>query len=97
MLTNAQKQYLRGLAHHLDPIFQVGKAGVGTNMLQQLGSALEVRELFKVSVLKNCEESPADVGKVIASALDAEIVQVIGRVIVLYRESREHKKIVLPR
>ncbi|KHF31277.1 RNA-binding protein [Anoxybacillus sp. BCO1] len=56
MLTGKQKRFLRSLAHHLTPIFQVGKGGVNDNMIKQIADALEARELIKVSVLKNCEE-----------------------------------------
>ena len=56
MLTGKQKRFLRSKAHHLDPIFQVGKGGVNENMIKQVADALEARELFKISVLQNCEE-----------------------------------------
>ncbi|MEI2401120.1 ribosome assembly RNA-binding protein YhbY, partial [Paenibacillus phytohabitans] len=56
MLTGKQKRFLRSKAHHLDPIFQVGKGGVNENMIKQISDALEARELLKVSVLQNCED-----------------------------------------
>lgn len=96
MLTGKQKRYLRSLAHHMDPIFQVGKGGVGQNMIKQIRDALEARELFKVSVLQNCEEEKTVVAEMLAKGADAQIVQIIGNNIVLYRESVEHKKIKLP-
>lgn len=96
MLTGKQKRYLRSLAHHMDPIFQVGKGGVGQNMIKQIRDALEARELFKVSVLQNCEEEKTVVAEILAKGADAQIVQIIGNNIVLYRESVEHKKIKLP-
>ena len=52
MLTGKQKRYLRREAHHLSPIFQVGKGGVNENMVKQISEALEARELIKVSVLQ---------------------------------------------
>lgn len=96
MLTGKQKRYLRSLAHHMDPIFQVGKGGVSQNMIKQIRDALEARELFKVSVLQNCEEEKTVVAEMLAKGADAQIVQIIGNNIVLYRESVEHKKIKLP-
>lgn len=96
MLTGKQKRYLRSLAHHMDPIFQVGKGGVSQNMIKQIRDALEARELFKVSVLQNCEEEKTVVAEILAKGADAQIVQIIGNNIVLYRESVEHKKIKLP-
>ncbi|WP_297987732.1 ribosome assembly RNA-binding protein YhbY [Anoxybacillus sp.] len=96
MLTGKQKRFLRSLAHHLTPIFQVGKSGVNDNMIKQIADALEARELIKVSVLKNCEEEKEVVAEQLAKGAGAEIVQLIGHTIVLYKESREHKQIVLP-
>lgn len=97
MLTGKQKRFLRSLAHHLTPIFQVGKGGVNDNMIKQIADALEARELIKVSVLKNCDEEKEVVAEQLASGAGAEIVQLIGHTIVLYKESREHKQIVLPK
>lgn len=56
MLTGKQKRFLRSKAHHLNPIFQVGKGGVNENMIGQIADALEARELLKVSILQNCDE-----------------------------------------
>lgn len=95
MLTGKQKRYLRSMAHHLNPIFQVGKGGINEQMVKSIGEALETRELIKVSVLGNSSEEPKEAGQEIADAAKAELVQVIGRVIVLYKESRENKQIEL--
>ncbi|MBN6186237.1 ribosome assembly RNA-binding protein YhbY [Aneurinibacillus sp. BA2021] len=97
MLTGKQKRHLRSLAHHLNPIFQVGKGGVNENLIKQVEEALEVRELLKVSVLNNCLEDKNEVAEAIASGSGADIVQIIGSTIVLYKESKEHKTIELPR
>ncbi|MDF2857165.1 MAG: RNA-binding protein [Neobacillus sp.] len=96
MLTGKQKRFLRSQAHHLDPIFQVGKGGVNENMIKQVAEALEARELLKISVLQNCEEDKTDVAEQISKGAKAEIVQVIGNTIVLYKESVEKKQIKLP-
>ncbi|MDQ0339589.1 RNA-binding protein [Caldalkalibacillus uzonensis] len=96
MLTGKQKRYLRSMAHHLTPIFQVGKGGVNDNMVQQIRDALEARELIKVSVLQNCEEDKHEVAEQLATRAGAELVQVIGKQIVLYKESEENKQIELP-
>ena len=96
MLTGKQKRFLRSKAHHLNPIFQVGKGGVNENMVSQISDALEARELLKVSVLQNCEDDRYDVADQLVEGTEAELVQVIGHTIVLYRESEEHKTIVLP-
>lgn len=96
MLTGKQKRFLRSKAHHLDPIFQVGKSGVNENMVRQIKDALEARELIKVSVLQNCEEDKEIVAETLATDTGAEIVQLIGNTIVLYKESKEKKRIELP-
>ncbi|MCY7993331.1 ribosome assembly RNA-binding protein YhbY [Bacillus haynesii] len=96
MLTGKQKRYLRREAHHLSPIFQVGKGGVNENMIKQISEALEARELIKVSVLQNCEQPKEEVAEALAGGARAELVQTIGNIIVLYKESKENKKIELP-
>jgi RNA-binding protein len=96
MLTGKQKRFLRAKAHHLKPIFQVGKGGVNENMIKQIVDALEARELIKVSVLQNCEEDRHVVADQLAQGAGAELVQVIGNTIVLYKESKENKQILLP-
>lgn len=96
MLTGKQKRYLRSQAHHLDAIFQIGKGGLNDQLVRHINEAIEVRELMKVSVLNNCSEEPKQLGAELAEAAGAELVQVIGRTIILYKESREHKQIELP-
>ena len=89
MLTGKQKRFLRSKAHHLQPIFQVGKGGVSENMIKQIDNALEARELMKISVLQNCEEDKETVADQLVNGTHAELVQIIGNIIVLYKESRE--------
>ncbi|MGA9226254.1 MAG: ribosome assembly RNA-binding protein YhbY [Mesobacillus sp.] len=97
MLTGKQKRFLRSKAHHLNPIFQVGKGGVNENMVKQIDEVLEARELIKVSILQNCEDDRDTVAEQLSNGAKAELVQVIGNTIVLYKESRENKQLVLPR
>jgi len=96
MLTSKQKKHLRAESHHVQPIFQVGKAGVNENMTTQIEEALEKRELIKVSILQNCFEDNKEVADQIAKSTGAHIVQVIGNTIILYKESKENKQIELP-
>ncbi|MGY0694316.1 ribosome assembly RNA-binding protein YhbY [Virgibacillus sp. FSP13] len=96
MLTGKQKRYLRSQANQLKPIFQVGKIGVNENMIEQIKEALEKRELLKVSILQNCLEEKDDVAAQLAEGTEAEVVQIIGNNIVLYKESEENKHIELP-
>ncbi|MFX3635710.1 MAG: ribosome assembly RNA-binding protein YhbY [Candidatus Pristimantibacillus sp.] len=99
MLTGKQKRYLRAMAHHLTPIFQVGKGGTNDQLVRHINEAIEVRELIKVSVLNNCMDDPKEIGVEVAEAAGAELVQVIGKTIVLYKQSSDEKyrKIELPK
>lgn len=95
MLSGKQKRYLRGLASCYKTIFQIGKDALSDNLIEQVDHAIEARELVKISVLKN---SPVDIEETafdLARLTDSELVQIIGRTIVLYRPSR-NPKIVLP-
>lgn len=96
MLTGKQKRFLRGMANQLQPIFQVGKGGVNSNMLTQVSEALEARELIKISILPNCEDDRHRVATKLSEGTMAEIVQVIGNTIILYKEANENKHIKLP-
>ncbi len=96
MLTGKQKRFLRSEAHHLRAIFQIGKDGVNENMIKQINEALEKRELIKVSVLQNCLEEKDDIAAALVKGTQAELVQILGNTIVLYKESQENKSIELP-
>lgn len=87
MLTSKQRSKLKSLAANLDPVGQVGKEGIGDNMLKSFSDCLEARELIKISILENAEGDPQQTGRELASALNAECVIVIGRKAVLYRPS----------
>lgn len=95
MLTGKQKSYLRSEAHHLQPIFQIGKGGLTEPIIKQIEEALEARELIKVSILQNCEEDKNTIAEKMQEA-GIEVAQVIGKILVLYKESKEKKRIVLP-
>jgi RNA-binding protein len=97
MITSKQRSYLKGLANDMDPIFQLGKNGVGDNFIKQIDEALEARELIKVNVLKNSMTETREVAHEVAEQVTADVVLVIGSKFVLYRESKENKKISLPK
>lgn len=90
MLTSKQVRYLKSLAHHLNATFQVGKDGVNANMVRDILAYLNKNELMKVSVLQNCPQTKEEVAEVFAEA-DIEIVQIIGKTIVLYKHSDNAK------
>ena len=95
MLTSKQRAQLRGLANGMQAIFQVGKGGIGDALIKQVDDALEARELIKISVLENAQTTSRAVADEIAVKVKADVVQVIGSKFILYRESKEHKEIVL--
>lgn len=96
MLTGKQKKFLRAQAHHLKSILQVGKAGIGENFIKQVSLALEANELVKVSVLQNCEQDRFEVADSLVEATGADLVQVLGKTIVLYRPSTNNRQIIFP-
>ncbi len=97
MLSGKEKRYLRSLANTIDPVVQVGKASVNESVLFSLNEALEARELVKVKVLKNCLDEVKDVAQELAEQSKSELVQVIGRNVVLYRPNPEKPGIELPK
>ena len=96
-MTTKQRAYLKGLAMNLDPIFQIGKNSMTPEVTKAIQEALDARELIKISVLQNCLDDPRQMAEVLAERTHAQVVQVIGRKIVLYREGKkDKKKIILP-
>lgn len=95
MLNSKQRAYLRAMANSESAIMQIGKGGIGENLAKTVSDALEARELIKLSVLENCEYTPRETADGLAEAVGADVVGVIGRKIILYRESEKHKKIEL--
>ena len=92
-LTSKQRAQLRGLANSLDTILQVGKDGIGDNLIKQADDALEARELIKGRVLdNNIEYDARTAAEALAKATRSEVVQVIGTKFVLYRESHSKPK-----
>ncbi len=96
-MTSKQRAYLKGLAMTMEPIFQVGKSSLTPEFSKGIEEALEARELIKISVLKNCLDDPKEIAITLAEHTRSEVVQVIGKKIVLYRESKDKKKIELPK
>jgi len=90
-LRGKQKRYLRAQAHHLDPIFQIGKNGLNDELKTAIRSALDARELIKVSLLQNTDEEASDVAEVLEEQLGLEVVQIIGRTLVLFKKSSKEK------
>ena len=97
-MTSKQRAYLKSLAMTMDPIFQIGKASVTPENTKAIEEALDARELIKISVLQNCMDDPRELAQMIAERTRSQVVQVIGKKIVLYKEGKEDKKkIMLPK
>ena len=97
MITTKQRAYLRSIANDIPALYQIGKNPVGENNVKTLSDALEARELVKISVLETARNSPRELIDELCACLQCEPVQVIGRKIVIYRESKNGKKIELPK
>jgi RNA-binding protein len=95
-MTTKQRAYLKGLAMTLDPIYQIGKSSLTPEITEGVSEALEARELIKINILKNCLDDPKEIAQVLSERTHSQVVQVIGKKIVLYRESKDKKKIILP-
>ena len=94
-MTSKQRAYLRGLANGIDAIIQIGKDGLGDALIKTVSDALEARELIKLTVLENSEFTPREAADELAAATNSDVVTVIGRKVVLYRESKTKKRIEL--
>lgn len=95
-MTSKQRAYLKGLAMTMDPIINVGKGSVTPELAAAVDEAIEKRELIKLGVLKNCMDDPRKIADMLAGRTKSEVVQVIGKKIVLYRRNKKDPKIVLP-
>lgn len=96
-MTSKQRAYLKSLAMTMDPIFQIGKSSLTPENTQAICEALDARELIKVSVLQNCMDDPRELASMLAERTKSQVVQVIGKKIVLYKEGKDDKKkIMLP-
>ncbi len=91
MLTGKQKRELKKMAHHLHPIFQIGKDGISNNLLEGIDDALFSHELMKVKLLDTCKEDVKIAALKISEYTKCEVVQIIGRTIVLYLYRKDGK------
>lgn len=96
-MTSKQRAYLKGLTMTMDPIINVGKSSVTPELIISVDEAIEKRELIKISVLKNCLDDPKIIAQTIAERTKSQVVQVIGKKIVLYRMNKKKPKIELPK
>ncbi|MBQ3868105.1 MAG: ribosome assembly RNA-binding protein YhbY [Clostridia bacterium] len=87
MLTSKARSELRAQANGLQVVFQIGKSGVEENLIKQVDDALEARELIKIKALETSPLSAKEAAEALAEATGADVVQVVGRAIVLWRYS----------
>ncbi len=92
-----ERSYLKSLANGIDAIFQIGKGGITPNFIEQVKLALEARELIKITVLDNCDLETREAAAEVADLVEGELVQVIGKKFVIYKESKENKNIHIPK
>ncbi len=95
MLTSKQRAALRSMSNEMDAIMQVGKSGIGEELIISVSNALEARELIKMSVLDTAPVTSREAADQLAEETGADVVSVVGRKFVLYRESKKKKKIIL--
>lgn len=97
MLTSKQRAYLRGIAAKEDTILQVGKGGIGENLITQVNDALKAREIVKLKVLETAMLSSAEAAAELAEATKSEVVQTIGNKLVLFKRNPQEPKLDLPK
>lgn len=96
-MTSKQRSYLKGLAMNIDPVFQIGKSSVTPENIEAISEVFNTHELVKIGILKNCLDDPNEIAQVIAERTHSQVVQVIGKKIVLYKPFKKNPKIELPK
>jgi len=96
-MTSKQRAYLMSLASNLNPVFQIGKSSLTPEITNAINECFNNNELIKIGVLKNCMDDPRAIGEVLAERTRSQLVQVIGKKIVLYKPNKDKPKIELPK
>lgn len=91
-MTSKQRSMLKGLAMTMDPIFQIGKSGLTPELTEAVKEALDKRELIKINLLKNCDDDKNEIANTLAERTNSELVQIIGKKIVLFKYQKDPKK-----
>lgn len=95
MLTSKQRAKLKSIATTTESILQVGKGGIGEQLIIQVNDALEARELIKLHVLETAPQPTGELAAQLAEATKSEVVQIIGRRVVLFRRNNKNPQIEL--
>ncbi len=96
-MTSKQRAYLKGLASKLSPIMQVGKSSLTPELTAAVAETFNTHELIKIAVLKNCADDPNTIAHILAERTHSQVVHVVGKKIVLYKENRDNPIIKLPK
>lgn len=97
MLTSKQRAYLKSISNKLNPVFQIGKSGLTAAQISQIDDYLRVHEIMKIRVLDNSLYTAKEASAEIAEVIEADVVQVIGSIGILYKENKKEPKIQLPK
>lgn len=95
-MTSKQRAYLKGLAMNIDPVINIGKSSLTPEVTAAIDEAFNNRELIKVGVLKNCLDDPRAIAEAVAERTKSQVVQVVGKKIILYKPDKKNPKIILP-
>ena len=96
-MTSKQRAYLRSLSANIDPLFQIGKSSLTPEFTNAIIETFQNKELIKIAVLKNCADDPKEIANILAERSGSQVVQVIGKKMVLYKENKDNKQIILPK
>jgi len=96
-LTGKQRRRLRALGHHLDPVLQVGQDGISDAVVSQADAQLDAHELIKVKIGESSPQDRHEAADMLAARTQAQVAQVLGRTVLLYRQRKDKPQIVLPR
>jgi RNA-binding protein len=95
-LTSAQKKFLKGLGHSLNPVIHIGKEGITERLITSISKALSDHELIKVSLLDNSDLERDDVAEQVSNSTSSELIQILGKKILFYKPNPKKKRIILP-
>ena len=97
-MTSKQRAYLMSLAQKEQAIIHIGKSGITPELTKAVDEALAARELVKVGIFQNCFDDPKELAVTLAERTSSQLIQIIGKKIVLYRQGKDDKrKIELPK
>ena len=96
-LTGKQRRHLRALGHHLDPVVQVGQDGISDAVIGQADAQLDAHELIKVKIGESSPHDRHEAADMLAARTQAQVAQVLGRTVLLYRPRKDKPQIVFPK